>query len=112
MTQFESKIWICQYNNKSLDNFSIVPVDPTVPLLIGNDVYYNGTFDGYIKEITVWRKALKNYQVKILYKNLYKLNSLYGLISYYPMDEKEGNMIYDKVNGANGILQGAHWRQV
>ncbi|NDW12077.1 T9SS C-terminal target domain-containing protein [Bacteroides sp. 214] len=64
-------------------------------------------FEGKIHEVRLWGKQLTSSDLKINWLRMYSgLES--GMIAYYPMLEGKGNMVYDKVRGANATMY-AEW---
>jgi hypothetical protein len=80
----------------------------TAPLAIGaivnsaeND--YKNTFDGIIEEVTIWDKALTNFEVE----NLYESKKPWideELVAYYKFNESKDSVIFDSARVHDGTL--------
>lgn len=84
----------------------------TGSLAIGGDAYgggsYNRYFDGVIKNVSVWNKALT--KEEIISNMEYIEEGTSNLIHYWKLDEGMGNIAIDNVNNMNGTIYGATWQ--
>jgi len=78
----------------------------TVPLWIGGDQLNSSHFKGSITQVRLWKAARSATQIK---NNIYKSisGSTANLVSYWEMDEYEGQRLNDKTGLANGRLGSA-----
>ena len=92
------EVW-CEGSNKHL------PIPKPDKVTLGN------SYDGSLRELAIWNKALSNEEIKAkMYGNLTGEES--GLVAYYPLDEGSGDTVYDKTeNGHNGTIHDATWQQ-
>jgi hypothetical protein len=74
---------------------------------IGRD-FYNGAFDGYIDELSVWDHALSSAEVTALYNNGLPgdLAKLSGILHWYRMGDgaDTSSTIYDQIGTVNGTV--------
>lgn len=76
------------------------------PILLGREP--GGRFGyGFIREVRIYNRALSSDEVKALYEGRDVRD---GLMLYLPMDEGEGNVLYDRSgNNNHGTIYGATW---
>lgn len=83
----------------------------TGSLAIGGDAYgggsYNRYFDGVVKNVSVWDKALT--KEEIVSNMEYIEEGASNLIHYWKLNEGMGNIAVDNVSNMNGIIYGATW---
>jgi len=80
-------------------------------LFIGNSPQYSDTFGGLIDELRIWNVVRHEQQI-LDNINRYLNGDEPGLVSYFPMDEGNGDTIFDKsVNGQEGDVFQTLWRE-
>lgn len=79
-------------------------------ICVGNSSVRSDLTNADITEVRLWNKALDRDAVARTYRK--RLNGYNrDLIAYWPMDEGQGDLAYDKVGGANLHIEKATWNK-
>ncbi len=78
------------------------------PVTIGNRVALDRPFKGIIDDVRIWNVARTQQQIQDnMHKELTGVET--GLISYWKLNEGEGNTAYDSAGSNHGTIYGASW---
>lgn len=101
---FKDKIENGHDDEETIEKYKNTNIDVTA----NNYVYLGDGLEGKIADVRLWSKVLTPYEIANKY-GMYLDDCEKGLIAYWPMDEGAGDIIADKINGADLTMHNCSW---